>query len=470
MRKQLSIISFIFIKILINLIGVIRAKSVAILGGVNQVGLLGQLLTFNNLQNNIVIFGSPATLIINIRDDEKYFVIRSILLIVLMSNIVYLSVILLLSKYISILLLKSEEFNYYILSWMLLGPIFSIYRFLESLNRAENQFKRIIKVEIIALIIAAAAVFPLIYFLGIIGVIVDLAVWYLIGIILFLPPYLKTLNIFNLNKKKSGISFSKLLKSCLNIFSRSVVLFISLLVFRIIVVQFLGIQKAGYFQSAWNISNYVNVMIQGFMFYLLPSISGTLKAPVLQQEINQNYRFIIYIILPIVVVFSVFPGFILKLLYSSEFTIMANYLQWMAFGKIFEAMFLFQLTILLGRNRLKIFLIMEIVRSVLLILLSWIFIRLYDLPGSIFAFLITQVISFFILFIIIQRNKILQLNRESVQMLFKTIIGIIILIQIPAGSFFTYPLRFLIGAILIIWTLDIKRYFELFNLFRQKSL
>lgn len=468
MKRHLSILSFIFIKILTNLIGIIRAKTIAVFWGVSQVGILGQLLSFNILQNNFVVFGSSATLIININHsnkEEKAEIIRSVLIVLSLSNIVYLSLALIFSNRFAMWLLGSEEFNHYIIFWVILGPIYSLYALLEALNQAEKEFTRLIKGQIIALGLALIAVIPMIFYLGIVGVIIDLAAWYLIGIFLFLPDYS---SIFKLTKL-SRTTFMRILKSCANILFRNMILFISLVIFRIIVVQHLGIQNAGYFQSVWSITNYVDVLLQGFMVYFLPTISGIVNRQNLHKEISYNYELIMHLILPVLTFFCVFPSLILKILYTSEFLIMSKYLTWMAFGKIFEVIFLFYLTTLLSQSRLRIFLTLEVIRSIVLLGISWYFIRSFSLPGSIFALIVTHAISFLVLFPVIVRDKVLRLNYKSIKIFVKTVIGILTLVLIPHDSPYWMGLKILLGSVLIIWALDIRKYTELFKMIAHRA-
>lgn len=473
MQKSLAIPLFISINIFQNIIGILRSKILAIVWGIAYVGILGQLITLFNLQSKIVSFSSEVALVSMLGKDSnkhKNSIILSAFLLVAVSNIIFLSLIFIFSKEISVYLLKSTAGNKYIIWLGLLGPLYSLNIFLESLYRADKNFRFLAKIKSVSLLLTIISIVPLTYYYGIWGIIISFNVWFISSIIFFLPAKINTFRFTVQDLKNLKFNFIPFLKICLSDITRNISILLSLMLLRIFVVQFLDIIQAGYFQAVWSISNYINILISGYAYYFFPVISSLEKNNELNREINSSFETLIHIVFPFFAFIFLLPELILYLLYSKDFIIAAEYLGWLTFGKLFETVYLFYITILVAQNRLKMFVSLEAIRGVLIVISPLLLIYFFGFAGCIYGVLISQIVSGFILFLIIIRNKVLKLNNSLINILTKITVGFLIIQFIPNGNIIYFILRLLIIIVLFYFTLKIDKYFKLFNLLKAKII
>ncbi len=471
MLKSFAAVFFIAINILTNILGILRSKLIAILWGVSNIGILGQLLTFYNLQTKIAIFGTKISLIslLNSEDSKNdEGIIISSFIIIITSNIILLSFILLFSNSIAIYLFKSIEHENLIILLGFIGPIYTIKDFIESLLQTKKKFKVIANGQVIGLIIALFCIYPLIYFFGILGVLYNFIIWFTITNLYYI---LKESNIFSThfsNYKFIKNNFGKVFKiASLNVI-RHVSIALSFVILRIIIVQSMSIVQAGYFQAVWGITYYINVLIAGFAFYFLPTIASLSKTSNFNEELNKNFEMLIHLIFPIILIIILFPSIILNILYSNEFKHLSIFLSLMSLGKVFESIYLFFIIILVSQIKFKNYFLLEIMKSILILMIPYLLIKSYGFAGSIAGIIIAHICSFTLIFIYIQNKRKLRLNRSINYTVTKFIIGLIVLITIPNDGYIYTIIKLLLGIGLFYFTLDYRKYFALFLLAKSR--
>ena len=144
----------------------------------------------------------------------------------------------------------------------------------------------------------------------------------------------------------------------------------------------LGMDAAGYWQASWKISEiYLMLVTTTLSVYYLPRLAEIRTAPELKAEIFKVYQFV----LPMVIVgaMSMFflRDFIIQSLFAKEFLPMRELFPWQLTGDVIKIGSWIVGYILVGRGLVKYFVITEILFSVSMILLSWLFIDIYGLKG-----------------------------------------------------------------------------------------
>lgn len=430
MKNNKTIFSLLILNIIRTFIGILRSKIIAIKYTATELGILGQLITFTNFQNQFLLFGTGAALNNLIgkknEDDQKIIFLIS-LAILLFSNSLFILSGSLFSSQISFWLFKSAQYSNYIILVILLGPLYSLYRFYEISLQSRREFKILIKGQLYIFSIAIISIIPLAYFWGVEGVIYNFAVWYIAGIVYFFNKRPLYMVFFSIRDNKDIIR--KIFKICFTDLTRSISIFTALILFRIIIVQMLNLKDLGYFHAVWSLTNYTNVLVQGFIVFLFPTLSHHANSESFSKILNENFQHLLYIILPIIFLLAYIPEIFLYLLFSKEYTFLGNQLRWLSFGKIFEAIYLFYLIVFLSKDNFKWYIGLEIFRSILFVFTPLLLVKPYGFNGVIASVVFINIISFGLLIPTIFKLKI-KMDYESSRIVIKAIIGIFVSIII----------------------------------------
>ncbi len=473
LRHRFKIISsFITINILRNVLGIVRSKLVAIVYGSQQVGLLGQFLSFNNFQGRFVTFGISASLVNSISKIEennwsKKQVLLLNLLIIVIANLVNTLIIGFFSTELAILIYGNNSYSIYIWMGLFLNYIYSVTTFIEISFQANQNFNILGKSRAIGIGIAILFVIPLTLKFGVIGIILDLFILYSSSLLYLFTKinWNDSKTIFSkINKDENKRILIYILRIAGTDFFRAMLVLGSIVLIRMIIIHHFDLTAAGFYYAIVAISGYSNVLAEGFMVYYFPTISHTQTNVELKKEININIELLFYIITPILIIIAVFSKFLLKILFSAEFGHLDLFLKLLAISKIFYIVYFLYTINLLGKNKLQTFLYLEGLRSFILVLSTLFFIRIYQFSGLIYSLVFTEIISIFFLSIIIKGKTEFYLNKNNIKLiLFSAIIISISLLPIDIIW------QFIITLFSFIAVFDLRKYKKILK-FKNKIL
>ncbi len=465
-----SFLKFTSVNILRNALGLIRSKVIAIWYGGLGVGILGQYVSFFNLQSKILLFGATASIINShnkaIRESwNKQLVLLYHLLIILVTNILGGLFLILFSNKISTLIFDGLVDNNFVFLMVLVGLIYSAGMYLELLVQARKEFSKLFKGQVYSSIFAILTLIPIIFIFGIKGILYNFIIFYLISFLFFLSTSALDIHELSRNHVQLNIKILKyILKVSLIDIARSILVIGSLLVGRIFIVKIIGIQKTGYLQSILSITNYINVLSMGFMIYYFPTISSKLKTDDFSNEFNSGFKLLIYFVFPFIILIYLFPDIFIKLLYTKEFLIVKNFLPILMISKVIEIYNYFYGINFLGTNRLGNFILLDGLKSIIFLLLLAILLSKFQIIGIVYSFLGAEITAFLSLKIILKKITQLQLKRENNILYYKILLLLILLNFLDINIF----LKILISLSYSILLLDLKTYFELISIFRKK--
>lgn len=457
MKNKSTIIGLLSLNIYRTLIGIIRSKIIAIKFSVAELGILGQLITFTNFQNQFVLFGTGAALnnLISKNEKENQNAIFSITFsILLFSNFIFLLFGLLFRHPLAFWLLKSSEYTDYISFVILIGPLYSLYRFFEISVQSRREFKLLVKGQSVIFTVAILTIIPLAYYWGISGIILNFAIWYLAGILYFFRKAAIQLSFHQISKNRKLIK--KVLNVCFADLTRNLSIFAALIVFRIIIVQMLDLEDLGYFHAVWSLANYNNVLVQGFIVFLFPTLSHFAKRDDFSYIVNENLRRLLLIILPVLLILSFLPGLVLRILFSGEYTFLSGELRWLVFSKIFETIYLFYLIVFLAKDQFRLYFGLEILRSILFIIIPLFIVKTYGFNGAIAGIVFINIISFLFLIPFMFRLNLV-MDKPSLLITIKSILGILIAFSLDQFEFSTFVNILLLIAVFSI-LFNVKKY------------
>lgn len=134
----------------------------------------------------------------------------------------------------------------------------------------------------------------------------------------------------------------------------------SVMLIRVMVARHYGLDGAGYYDAGWAISAmYLTIFLSAMQSYLLPSISGEREKGEMHKLLVQALQLAIIISVPLITFMIVSKPFILKVLYSSEFSPALDLLRWTLLGDYLRVFGWTLATYLLARIDMKAYLIHE---------------------------------------------------------------------------------------------------------------
>lgn len=466
MQNPLTAISFIIINAANNFLGIIRAKLIAVFYGVAEVGIFGQLLSLYNLSGTISNFGTKVALInlLNENDgDDRIGVIYSGISILTVINFVIFLVGAIFATELAELIFDSPAYRNLVTAMIMLVPLLAMKDFIETIFQADQRFKLLAAGRTVGVLVAICSIGPLVYFLGVFGVIYNFFIWFgsEIVFLLFRQPKIFPYSFAAVRYAKQFI-IPVLRISTLNLV-RYFAISGSILAVRIVVIKSLGLIEAGYFQAIWSLANYMNIIIAGFGFYLLPSINRHIGTENLKIEISSNFNLLFHLYLPVIFVIISVPSYLLTMFYTNEFMGVSRLLAWMALGKFFEIIYLFYIIVLEAHGLLKYYISLELLRAVLFITIPVILMSQFGLNGAAYGVVAVNVLALAVLSIIIFKREALHIAPSILKRLLISVLSILTVILI--GNIYV---TILIFGVTLVFVLDFNNYLRFATLVRQR--
>lgn len=463
--RIVNIVRFVSVHLLQNVLGIVRSKSVALLLGAAGVGILGQVLTFYSFQTKLLMFGITAALVNSVneagkrqwrRDDVRF----CNFLIVIATNLVFLAILMASPATWAQWIFAGVGYEYLIFLLAGLGIIYSFAMFLELNYQADLDYRTLALGRSISFGVGLLFIVPFVYWWGVAGVIADLMLVFTTSILFFV---VKTGKNSLMNYIGFRIPQIEILKYVWRVsrydVARSIAVIGALLITRIYILHSLGEINNGYFQSIWAVTNYVDVILQGFMVYFYPAITKTVADDDLREELQGNFSILVYLILPILTILIIFPEVFLFLLFSAEFVHLHHLLALAALGKVLNFFYFFYSIVFLAKNHLRLFLVLEVVRGASMILLTTNLVNQFGLIGAVWVFLLTDLICLLFVIVALWHLPILRLSKAQVLLYLKLLTFLLVIYFLPAS----WPIRGVVALGLGMVLFDYKNYGRLFK-------
>jgi O-antigen/teichoic acid export membrane protein len=470
-----TVIGFVFINIVRAIIGVARNKILAVYHGVASIGLLGQFLSFDGMLGKVVLFGSTASLVNTYHHAKqlktsKDVVILTHLVIISISGSISTGVLLLFANYFAKIIYLNENLISLIYLGVCLNIIYISSTLTELIFQAKREFKRLFRARIIGVIAGIITVYPLLYSWAIEGVIINTGILYLSTWIYLIYKLYKNVDFRNkkLNVLLSSLNIqliAHILKVSSVDFLRAFIVFSSLLIVRIMVIQLSGEIVAGFYHALLSISNYLNIILEGFVVYYYPQICSINEDSDLKKEINLNFEMMFYIIFPVIIGTILFAEEILLILYTGDFQGIVQYLVILTGFKILYLYYYFFSINYLAKNYLRKFLFIESARSIFLVISTYFFILKWQLPGAVYSIVLTDILSVLLIWLTkfnINKFKLDLVNKRNM------VIGMALIVFILFSPFSTIPNLLLTLTISLI-LFDYKKYILTYMTIKKKT-
>jgi polysaccharide transporter, PST family len=167
----------------------------------------------------------------------------------------------------------------------------------------------------------------------------------------------------------------------------------------------LGWNFAGYWEAMWRLSGaYLMLVTTTLSVYYLPRLSELRELRDIKLEIIQGYKIILPVAVACATTMYVLRDPIIRLLFSAEFTPMAQLFGWQMAGDTLKIGSWILAYLMLGKAMMKLFVVSEVAFAVLFVLLTVRFVEAFGFQGVAMAHAANYAIYWLLMALIIPRS------------------------------------------------------------------
>ncbi len=157
------------------------------------------------------------------------------------------------------------------------------------------------------------------------------------------------------------------------------------------IVHAMGLSMMGIYQVVLTFSTvYMNIPLHALSGYVLPTIARAQENREINLAINESIRFLLFILVPIVVIVIVIPEFLISFFFSREFLPAVPVLQVQVFSTLFILMSYSYTTALASKGKLKLVFIISTTQTSLFFAVVGILFPKWKLMGIAIAYCISS--------------------------------------------------------------------------------
>jgi O-antigen/teichoic acid export membrane protein len=463
------------------ILGVARTKLIIFFLGTAGVGLLGIYQSIISFFESIFSFGvsTAATRLISIyKSENNIFEVRRIgmaTLLILFILGILCSFVLFFSSYgLSKISFGDLRFASNI---KIIGLVVCLNLLISgsvAIFQGVYEPAKMVKSNLLGSLVGVLLAFPILYFLKEDGLVPSLLVTS-ISTFLFSLHFIFELN---LNPKWHSVGYtlnsaSRILSTGIFIsIGNSFVFFIGYLI-RVYIGKTSNIQDVAYYSASFTILNmYMGTLFNAMSGDYYPRLTYVIKDLNERNNlINKQAEIILIFIGPILSIFVLFNKTIIYALFSSDFLVINGLLIYSVLGILFKAFSWCIAYSFLAHSNSKLFMINEIVSSLILLVFSIIGFKLFYLNGLAYAYIISYLLYFIQVYIIAQNRYFYKASRAVILTFSFVLFGLVFLIlsAFISNSVIKVFLEILIlFSFLIFSFVRLKRKIDFVSYFKRK--
>lgn len=430
----------------------VKTKLNSILLGVSGIGILSQFQNFVNIIAFTGSLGFSAGITKYVSQhyekdpEETSRLFSSCLRILSIVSVLLLLGCLFFSREIAIILVNEPDYFNYIIIISFFIPFIILNNFFEAYIKGLQKIEVFVKVSIISALVSLVISVPLIYFFSLTGAVfasvVNFAAYTIICYIYL--KIKKLLPVFSLKfKVKSELILNIFRIGIITLISTGVTQ-ISILIIRKITIDIFGLEGNGIFQSVFSLSvNYFGFIFITLSTYSFPRFSSLESGSDIIAEININFRYILLIMVPLVLIIFQFRYFVINLLFSKDFTSSEMLYKFQFLGDLFKGLSWALCIWLVPKLKLKTSLLLDVSFSINFILIYLFLLNTYNLGLSSIsiAYLLANIIHCCFAYFISKRllNFIFTYENKMIFM-----VGLILIVTLYVVSSYSINAGFII--------------------------
>lgn len=169
-------------------------------------------------------------------------------------------------------------------------------------------------------------------------------------------------------------------------------------------IKKLSIDSAGYWEGMNRISGlYLLFVTTSFSVYYLPKLSEIKTQVLLKKEIIKTYKIITPIIVISLILIFLLKNLVINVLFTKEFYPMKDLFFWQLLGDFFKIMSWILAFVMVAKSMTKIYIFTEIIFSVLVVLLSYVFVNMNGVIGATQSYCVNYFIYFIVMLFLFRK-------------------------------------------------------------------
>ncbi|TNH45200.1 O-antigen translocase [Photorhabdus luminescens] len=306
------------------------------------------------------------------------------------------------SSYIASWLLHDSSLAWIVIVTVLVLPLSALGTLCNSVINGQQHYRRFVGLGMLSTLISSAVMIGLIIAANIQGALLAAAIQSaLIGIVMLLAnlhqPWMKFRYWWG---KQDTQARKDIVGYMLMALTSALTIPVSLILVRNILISHVGWDVTGHWQSVWKISEvYLSVITLSLSTYYLPKLSSLNTYVEIRKEINHTAKFIMPIVMILAFGVYFFRDTAIKILFTPEFIEARNLFAVQLCGDVIKILSWLYAYPMLSRGSTKWFISTEIIFSVSLVLLSYLFIQQFGVKGANIAYLANYLVYFIFIYI-----------------------------------------------------------------------
>lgn len=322
--------------------------------------------------------------------------------------------------------------------------------------RGLKKFDYYVKINVRIIFTTFAVSILMIYFLGLSGFIYSILINSILSFLIFLRYLIKNkffivAKLFR-TKIYDKIASNKIMLLGLGSLIIGVVQQLTFLFLRSKMISSYGLDANGIYQSVYLISNnYFSVFFMAVGVYALPVISENLQIDKVNKIINDHFRLVFTLIVPLVCIFFVFRDIILQVLFSKSFLNASNLFFFNFLGDYFKALAWVSGLWLIPNMQLRAWVVFDLILNINFIIIFFLMSYTFNLGlmGITVAYFLSNLIHFLLNLWYVKRKHLFLFERKN-SFLFVYSSSALILIMI-ISQFNQLLGYFVVFPVLLIW-------------------
>jgi polysaccharide transporter, PST family len=394
------------------ILGVVSNKINSIYLGPSGYALLGQFTNFSTIASTFATGGINSGLIKYVSEyydqlDKREKIISTSFFIVLICSGVVGIVSITLCRFLSVSLLKSPQYwSIFVIAGLMI-TLNSAGSIISNLLNAFKLMTKLITAQIITNFIGLGVTVPLVIFFNVYGSL--LSIFIIAPAMVFINYRFLLKSGFDFRKIRPSYdrdSFIKLSRYSLMAFTTALLAPVSQIIIRNYIMTKISTVSAGYWQGIIKLSDmYMTIILSSLSLYYLPRLSEIKDHKELRKEVFLGYIILIPMMVIIGLTILFLRDFIIHVLYAPSFNPMRELFPFQILGDFLKITSWLLAFIMLAKAKVKMYLITEVLFSVSYLVFSLVFIKIYGVIGTTYAYSLNYFL-YLILFVFLFRNFI----------------------------------------------------------------
>lgn len=413
MRRLLKVTAMTGLLTLLKMaMGFVIAKVVAVYTGPTGMAMLGQVQSMVTSLNGII--NAPAgSGIVRFTAEQKTNGFeacapwwRAALQWILIISAIVIPAGLLLAEHIATWLFQDKTLSWIVMTTVCVLPLSAIGTLCNSVINGQQLYRRYVGLGMISVLISSSVMLTMIVQANIKGALLAAVVQSaLIGLVMLLAnlrqPWLRWRYWWGATNSTARKNIGGYMLMAV---TSALTMPISLILVRNILIDQMGWEAAGQWQAVWKISEvYLGVITMALGTYYLPRLSSLVGVDAIVGEIHKTARIIMPIVATLALGVYLLRDVAIWLLFTEEFRSARDLFAIQLCGDVIKIASWLYAYPMLSRGATKWFMGTEIIFSLSLVALSYVFIGQFGIKGAVLAYLVNYCIYFIIIFLNVKK-------------------------------------------------------------------